>query len=143
MDNITLKIITNNLLVPFGFNKNGSNTWIRKAEEISMKVYLQKSSFSNSYYFHAYYVVNNMQTKNPGENECFAGVNYSDYKLLLKMCDLEYDIPDDEREKGLRDLINKDFSNHHFIETEKELKEMIVKKAMPVLLALKKYLKMD
>ena len=59
------------------------------------------------------------------------------------MCDLECDIPDDERGKVLRDLINKDFSNYHFIETEKELKEMLVNKEMPVLLVLKKYLKMD
>ena len=138
-----MKKTINEILVPFGFNKNGSNTWIRKAEEISVKVYLQKSSFSNSYYFHTYYVVNNMQAENSADNECFAGINYSDYRLLLKMCDLECDIPDDERGKVLRDLINKDFSNYHFIETEKELKEMLVNKEMPVLLVLKKYLKMD
>ena len=42
------------------------------------------------------------------------------------MCDLESNISDDERVKILRNLISKDFSNHRYIETEKELKEMLV-----------------
>ena len=59
------------------------------------------------------------------------------------MCDLESNISDDERVKILRNLISKDFSNHRYIETEKELKEMLIKSNMPVFLVIKKYLGID
>ena len=60
MDNTTLKKTITDILVPLGFKKEGTNSWIRKAEEISMKVYLQKSSFSKLYYFNDYYIINKM-----------------------------------------------------------------------------------
>jgi hypothetical protein len=56
------------------------------------------------------------------------------------MCDLEYNISDEERTKQLQYIINKDFSEHKFIETEKELKQMIKKRNLPELIVLKKYL---
>ena len=140
MDNTTLKKTITDILVPLGFKKEGTNSWIRKAEEISMKVYLQKSSFSKLYYFNDYYIINKMHIYSSGENECFGDIKYSNYKLLSKMCDLEYNVSDDERVKILRDLINKDFSNHRYIETEKELKEMLIKSNIPVFLVIKKYL---
>jgi hypothetical protein len=143
MDNTTLKKTITDILVPLGFKKEGTNSWIRKAEEISMKVYLQKSSFSKLYYFNDYYIINKMHINSSGENECFGDIKYSDYKLLSKMCDLESNISDDERVKILRNLISKDFSNHRYIETEKELKEMLIKSNMPVFLVIKKYLGID
>lgn len=47
------------------------------------------------------------------------------------MCNLENDVPDEVRETTLRSLITKVFENHHFIETEDELKEMILKRLHP------------
>ena len=143
MDNTILKKTITDILAPFGFKKKGTNSWIRKAEEISMKVYLQKSSFSKLYYFNDYYIINKMQTNSSGENECFGDIKYGDYKLLSKMCDLESNDTDDERIKILRDLISKDFSNHRYIETEKELKERLINSKAPVFLEIKKYLGID
>ena len=119
MDNITLKKTITDILAPFGFKKEGTNSWIRKAEEISLKVYLQKSSFSKLYYFNDYYIINKMHINSSGENECFGDIKYSDYKLLSKMCDLESNVSDNERVIILRNLISKDFSSHRYIETDR------------------------
>ena len=70
-------------------------------------------------------------------------MNYSDYKLLFNMCDLENEISDEERTKALQDILNKDFSRHKYIETEKDLKEMLIKRNLPILIVIKKYLGID
>lgn len=54
MDIKTFKNVINSILVPYGLKKTGTNAWIRKGDEISMKVYLQKSSFGCLYYFYDY-----------------------------------------------------------------------------------------
>lgn len=143
MDSTTLKKTLTDILAPFGLKKERTNSWIRKAEEISMKVCLQKSSFSKLYYLNDYYIINKMHIHSSGENECFGDIKYSDYKLLSKMCDLESNVSDDERVKILRGLLSKDFSVHRYIETEKELKEMLVNSNIPVFLVIKKYLSID
>ena len=140
MDIRTFKKIINDILVPYGFKKTGTNSWIRKGDEISTKVYLQKSSYSCLYYFDYYYVINNMLTDRKGYNETIADINYSDFKLLHKMCDLEYDVSDEERTKTLQNIINQDLSCHKFIETEVELKEMIIKRDWAEFIVLKEYL---
>ena len=148
MDIKTFKNVINDILVPYGYKKKGTNSWIRKGDEISMKVYLQKSSFSCRYYFHCYYVINNMPKELKGKNETWSNetwsnMNYSDYKLLFNMCDLENGIPDEERTKELQDILNKDFSRHKYIETEKDLKEMLIKRNLPILIVIQKYLGID
>ena len=67
MDIETFKEVINDILVPYGYKKQRTNSWIRKGDEISMKVYLQKSSFSCRYYFHCYYVINNMPKELKGK----------------------------------------------------------------------------
>lgn len=143
MDIETFKEVINDILVPYGYKKQRTNSWIRKGDEISMKVYLQKSSFSCRYYFHCYYVINNMPKELKGKNETWSNMNYSDYKLLFNMCDLENEISDEERTKALQDILNKDFSRHKYIETEKDLKEMLIKRNLPILIVIKKYLGID
>ena len=108
-----------------------------------MKVEIQKSYFSNLYYFRSYYIINNMPIESSGDNECFTDFKYSDYSLLSKMCDLEFDVSDEERSKILRELINKDFSDHKYIETEADLKQMLVKENLPIFVVIKKYLGID
>ena len=128
MTNNIFKNVINELLVPYGFKKNRNNSWTRKGKEVSMKVYLQKSNFSNLYYFRSSYILDNMQVESTGDNECFSDLEFCDYKLLSKMCDLEFDVSDEERIKYLRELITKDFANHRYIETEAELKKVIKQK---------------
>ena len=63
MDNKVFIKIINDSLVSFGFKKERYNFWIRKGKEVSTKIHLQRSSYSNLYYFHAYYVINNLPLK--------------------------------------------------------------------------------
>ena len=104
-------------------------------------MHLQRSLYGNLYYFRVYYVLNKLHLiKSDVKNECFADVDFSDDKLLYKMCDLESDVSDDERERVLRRIVDNDMSNHRYIETEKELKEMIITKKIPVFIVIKDYL---
>ena len=141
MDKIKLISIIDEILTPLGFHKQRTNSWIRKGKEVSTKVHLQKSLYGNLYYFRVYYVLNKLHLiKSDVKNECFADVDFSDDKLLYKMCDLESDVSDDERERVLRRIVDNDMSNHRYIETEKELKEMIITKKIPVFIVIKDYL---
>ena len=113
-----------------------------------MKIHLQRSSYSNLYYFRTYYVINNLPLKGIATNftgHCFAQLplSESDNRRLNKMCDLEYNISDTERVLTLKDLIHKVFSNCHYIETEEELKEMLIKETTPTFVVVRKYLGID
>lgn len=141
MDKIKLISIIDEILTPLGFHKQRTNSWIRKGKEVLTKVHLQRSLYGNLYYFRVYYVLNKLHLiKSDVKNECFADVDFSDDKLLYKMCDLESDVSDDERERVLRRIVDNDMSNHRYIETEKELKEMIITKKIPVFIVIKDYL---
>lgn len=143
MDIITFKQVINDSLVPFGYKKQRTNSWIRKGKTISTKVYLQRSLYGNLYYFHVYYVINNLKTTHKEDKECFSGIDYVDEKLLYKMCDLDYDVSDDAREATLKSLLTRMFENHHYIETEEELKKLILEKPIHVFNVIIDYLGID
>lgn len=145
MDNKLFKKVINDSLVPFGFKREGGNFWIKKGREVSLKIHLQRSSFSSLYYFRLYYVINNLPLKGITTDlmgHCFAHICLSEeeHNVLNKYCDLNYDVQDDERISILRDLINKAFSDHQYIETEKDLKEMLINNKLPIFVVVKKYL---
>ena len=135
--------VINSILVPFGFKKERTNSWIRKGVAISTRVYLQRSLYGNLYYFRDYYVINNLKTKHKQDRECITDTRFDDDNLLYQMCNLENDVPDEVRETTLRSLITKVFENHHFIETEDELKEMILKRLHPEFIVILEYLGID
>ena len=143
MDKEVFISIINNTLMSFGFRKQGTRQWIRKGEDISLKVYLQKSQFGVFYYLHDYYVINKMQVKSSYEKECPGDIVYSDAILLAKMCDLENDVPDSIRDTTIETLLKEAFENHYFIETEEELKEMILRRLPFVFKGIRDYLGID
>ncbi len=120
--------LVNDIFISFGFRKQGVRRWIRKGNDISLKVYLQKSQYGDFYYLRDYYVLNKMQVKSSNDKECPGDIVYSDEELLNKMCDLENDVPDQVRETSIRALLKDAFENHHYIETEQELKGMILRR---------------
>ena len=148
MDNKVFVKIINDSLTPFGFKRERNNFWIKKGKEVSMKIHLQRSLYSNLYYFRTYYVINNLPLKGIAANligHCFAqlSLSESDNRCLHTMCDLEYNISDTERIMTLKDLINKAFSRCRYIETEEELREMLVKEKTATFVVVKKYLGLD
>ena len=149
MDNKLFIKVVNDSLISFGFKRERKNNyWIRKGKEVSMKIHLQRSSYSNLYYFRAYYVINNLPLKGIVayfSGHCFAQLPLSecDNRRLHKMCDLEYNISDTERVMILKDLIHKVFSRCHYIETEEELREMLKKEKSTTFVVVRKYLGID
>ena len=139
---VFVKII-NDTLKSFGFRKQGVRRWIRTGNDISLKVYLQKSQYGAFYYLRDYYVLNKMQVKSSNDKECPGDIVYSDEELLNKMCDLENDVPDQVRETSIRALLKDAFENHQYIETEEELREMILKRLLPEFKVVLEYLKID
>lgn len=97
--------LVNDIFISFGFRKQGVRRWIRKGNDISLKVYLQKSQYGDFYYLRDYYVLNKMQVKSSNDKECPGDIVYSDEELLNKMCDLENDVPDQVRETSIRALL--------------------------------------
>ena len=140
MEKEAFEKIINNSFKSFGFKKQGVRKWIRTGDDISLKVYLQKSQFGVFYYLRDYYVLNKMQVHSSNDKECPGDIVYSDEKLLNKMCDLENDVPDSVRETSIKALLKEAFENHHYIETEQELKEMILRRLPCVFKSIMDYL---
>ena len=144
MDNKVFIKIINDSLVSFGFKKERYNFWIRKGKEVSTKIHLQRSSYSNLYYFRTYYVINNLPLKDViGHCHAKLHISESNYRYLHKLCDLEYNISDEERIMALKNLIHEVFSKFQFIETEEELREMLIKEKTMIFVVVKKYLGID
>lgn len=139
---VFVKII-NDTLKSFGFRKQGVRRWIRKGNDISLKVYLQKSQYGAFYYLRDYYVLNKMQVHFSNDKECPGDIVYSDENLLNMMCDLENDVPDSVRETSIKALLKEAFENHQYIETEEELKKMILSRLPCVFKAVMDYLGID
>lgn len=135
--------LINNSLISFGFRKQGTRKWIRMGDEVSLKVCLQKSQFGDFYYLRDYYVLNKMQVNSSNDNECPGDIVYSDEKLLNKMCDLENDVTDNVREISIKKLLKEAFEDHHYIKTERELREMILKRLWPEFIVVLEHLKID
>jgi hypothetical protein len=136
---VFVKII-NDTLKSFGFRKQGVRRWIRTGNDISLKVYLQKSQYGAFYYLRDYYVLNKMQVHFSNDKECPGDIVYSDEKILNMMCDLENDVPDSVRETSIKALLKEAFENHQYIETEEELKKMILRRLPCVFKAIMDYL---
>ena len=56
---------------------------------------------------------------------------------------MEYNISDEERIMALKNLIHEVFSKFQFIETEEELREMLIKEKTMIFGVVKKYLGID
>ena len=56
---------------------------------------------------------------------------------------MEYNISDEERIMALKNLIHEVFSKFQFIETEEELREMLIKEKPMTFVVVKKYLGID
>ena len=138
MNSNQFKQIINDSLIPFGFRRQQDVFWIRKAEEISMRVWLRES---NAFYtLHTYYVINKISKEHPWDCECDTNFRWS-RRQFLDIFDLECtDIPDDVRTESLSSLISESFSIHHFIETEEELRKMLIKERVPVFRTVRNYL---
>lgn len=148
MNNSCFKKIIAESLKPFGFKKAKSNFLLKKGCEVTFKLHLQRSVYSAVYYIRCYYVINNMPLDYSdwgmtGHTSIELELNSQKEQQLAQMCDLANDVPDELRASMLKSILNETFKNYHFIETEEELREMILKRLLPEFKVVLEYLKID
>ena len=148
MDNKLFIKVFSEAVQTLGFSKQRNNVWIRKGEIVSECIYLQKSVYSNSYYFRYNGILNNLNILNRSYNKnyghfhlhkCITNENRS---VLLKVLDLDYQISDEKRKALINELFcypNVVPINNQFQE-ETEVRNYIISENIIVFVDVLKYL---
>lgn len=141
MDKKQLFSIVTSTLKELGFKHWKPSVWRRTGSEISDRVYLQRSCYSKLYYFHYGHIINNLPSLSGTYCHSFGKIDMSSYKEIQKVLDLENDFSDEERERELKHLLIQIVPKKNPINTEKELKELIIKEQFATLKNVTDYLK--
>ena len=128
-------------LKELGFKHWKPSVWRRTGTEISDRVYLQRSCYSNLYYYHYGYIINNLPTLSGTYCHTFGDIDLSLYKKIAKVLDLENDLSDGERERDLQDLLLQIVPATIPMNTEKELKDFLLKEQLNLSIDVMDYLK--
>ncbi len=97
------------VLKSLGFKKYKS-FWIRRGKEVSELVWLQRSYYSRLYYLHYQYLINDLNLEDileGGHADAIICLNELENKELKKVCDLENEMSDQDRDLKLNILLNK------------------------------------
>lgn len=141
MDKKHLFSIVTSTLKELGFKHWKPSVWRRTGTEISDRVYLQRSCYSNLYYYHYGYIINNLPTLSGTYCHTFGDIDLSLYKKIAKVLDLENDLSDGERERDLQDLLLQIVPATIPMNTEKELKDFLLKEQLNLSIDVMDYLK--
>lgn len=142
MDKKELGTIIHSVLKPLGFKKKGL-VWTLTGEEISERIWLQKSCYGDFYYFHYDYVINAIQ-EYPSQTHVFVLTedDQESYRDLMTVLNMENDILDESRKRKLTDYLETYIvPKTGMIKTEQQLKEdLIRRKWAPISLKTIEYL---
>ena len=141
MDKKQLFSIVTSTLKELGFKHWKPSVWRRTGTEISDRVYLQRSCFSHLYYYHYGYIINNLPTLSGTYCHTFGDIDLSLYKKIAKVLDLENNLSDEERERELKQLLIQIVPKKNPINTEKELKDFLLKEQLNLSIDVMDYLK--
>ncbi len=141
MDKKQLFSIVTSTLKELGFKHWKPSVWRRTGTEISDRVYLQRSCYSNLYYYHYGYIINNFPTLSGTYCHTFGDIDLSLYKKIAKVLDLENDLSDGERGHDLQDLLLQIVPATIPMNTEKELKDFLLKEQLNLSIDVMDYLK--
>ena len=123
MDKRELLMIIDDVLKPHGFKKKGNN-WFLENLDLTKRVNLQKSQFSNSYYINYGYIINSLPLKN-SMMHVFRGFSSRSKKeniLIQKLLDLQSKVSNETRKTVLTRLLNENLlSEFQKVNTEEEL----------------------
>jgi len=112
---------------PFGFKKKG-NTWKYQGTQLEKIINLQKSKYSNAYYLNYGFIINDLNLDGL-EMHVFNRLSSFDDKenqRIMNLLDLENEISDIERKKGLRFFIDRNLiSDFQNIDTKTDLLESL------------------
>ena len=142
MEKSQLIEIFNKVLLSFEFKKCRGLKWNLEGKEITEVIFLQKSMYSEKYYFHYDYIINALHDVNSKThtmtNALSKKQNYDDYCKLL---DLENDMSDEERERKLQSVLKDTIQEiSGVVKTEKQLKDLVTSRGWCELLSVKDYL---
>lgn len=116
-----------NLFVPIGFKRKGSN-WVINANEINRIINLQKSQYSNSYYLNYGYIINALPLNgfvNHVDNRLASEDKIEQIKIT-ELLDLTNSISRDTRWQELSKIINvKIITEMQSVQTEKDLMNVL------------------
>lgn len=135
------KILINSftsILGKYGFIKQRGNRWVYYGNEILEIIFLQKSSFSDLYYFIFGFNVKAIESnslKMHGIFDIFTLSNISKdvWNRLQDMCNLDYEIDDSERINLLEKYLNELLINiHGQIDTEEKAIEHLLITKQPL-----------
>jgi len=142
MDKKQLFSIVTSTLKELGFKHWKPSVWRRTGTEISDRVYLQRSCYSNLYYYHYGYIINKLPIRSGDYSHSFGGkTDLLLYKKIAKVLDLENDLSDGERERDLQDLLLQIVPATIPMNTEKELKDFLLKEQLNLSIDVMDYLK--
>ena len=142
MEKSQLIEIFNKVLLSFKFKKCRGLKWNLEGKEITEVIFLQKSMYSEKYYFHYDYIINALHgvdsKTHTMTNALSKKQNYDDYCKLL---DLENDMSDEERERKLQSVLKDTIQEiSGVVKTEKQLKDLVTSRGWCELLSVKDYL---
>lgn len=119
-----------NIFTPIGFKRKGNN-WIINGEEISKIINLQKSQYSNSYYINYGYIIKKLPLNgfvNHVDNR-LSSKNELEYRRIVDLLDLEFEISPEERFSELEKLIrNKIISQIESTNNEQDILKILKEK---------------
>ena len=141
MEKKQLYSIVTSTLKQIGFKHWKPSVWRRTGTEISDRVYLQRSCYGNIYYFHFGHIINKLPSLSGTYCHSFGKIDMSNYKEIQKVLDLENNLSDEERERELIKLLLLIVPEKNQINTERELKELIIKEQFATLKYVTDYLK--
>lgn len=128
----------NAILLSYGFKKQRGNWWISGGEQVQEVIYLQKSLYSNLYYFIYGFNIKNLGNKPPKMNGvfdviCLSGISIDEWKDLQRMCDLETVIDDSLRIYRIKELLEKLLKDiHGIIDTEAKARDHLILTKQPL-----------
>ena len=142
MEKTYLIDIFNKLLLPFGFKKSRGLKWILKGKEITEVIFLQKSMYSEKYYFHYDYIINALHGVDSNTHTTTNAISKKQkYDEFCKLLDLENNMSDEDRERELRSILKDTIQEiSGVVKTEKQLKDLVTSRGWCELLSVKDYL---
>ena len=132
MDKKELGTIIHSVLKPLGFKKKGL-VWTLTGEEISERLWLQKSCYGDLYYFYYNYIINSIQER-PSETHTYVrywekGECLKTRKEIYAILNFENDMPSAERENRLVNFLTSHIvPNCGKITSNSQLKDLILER---------------
>ena len=145
MEKKQLFSIVTTKLTPLGFKHWKPSAWKRLGAEVSDCIYLQRSLYGRFYYFRYGCIINNLPLPSGVFFHTFGKIDISTatYQKIQNILDLENNISDGERKKKLEYYLQLTVPKVNPLETEKDLKDFLIRNQLLISADVMKYLNLE